>query len=248
MANWLAFRVGAAPVAICHFIAKSITRSYGVAPRAIIPNGIPVARFSQPLQSRSEWRRANAIPEDAMVFTCVARLAAPKNITVLLEAFAALNRREDILVLAGDGPHRAQLEDEARSRGLAGSVRFLGTRLDVPELLGASDAFVLPSSWEGHPLSVMEAMAAGRAVVATNVGGVPELVSHDETGLLVASEDVVGLASAMRSIAEHEELRERLGRDAGRFASKELDVSLMATRYDALYRDLVAQVRPVELA
>lgn len=247
MANWLAFRVGVAPVAICGFIARSITRSYGVVPRAIIPNGIPVARFARPPQSREEWRRANAIAESAVVFTCVARLAAPKNISVLLEAFAALDRRDCILVLAGDGPLRAQLEGEARSRGLTGSVRFLGRRLDVPELLAASDAFVLPSSWEGYPLSIMEAMAAGRAVIATNVGGVPELVRHNETGLIVPSNDVGGLASAMRGMAERKDLRERLGRDAGRFAAKALDVSRMATQYDALYQALVKPARGTEL-
>jgi len=246
LANWAAFHLGVAPVAICGFIATSITRSYGIAPRAIIPNGIPVARFSRPTLSPAEWRRANAIPERAVVFACVARLAAPKNIPALLEAFAALERSDATLVLAGDGPLRAQLEDEARGHGLADSVRFLGTRLDVPELLAASDVFVLPSSWEGHPLSVMEAMAAGRAVVATNVGGVAELVKHDETGLLVDSNDVRGLASAMRAMAEKRELRERLGREAGRVAAESLDVSLMAERYDALYQDLLTPARRAE--
>ncbi|BDG06321.1 glycosyltransferase [Anaeromyxobacter oryzae] len=238
-AHALAFRAGVAPVAICEFVASTIARVYGVRPRAVIPNGIPVRTFATPTVSRERWRAANRVPADAIAFACVARLAPPKNTEGLLEAFAALDARDAVLLLAGDGPLEAELRARARRSGVEDRVHFLGARADVPDLLAASDVFVLPSSWEGHPLSVMEAMAAGAAVVATAVGGVPELVRHGETGLLVPPADGPALASALRQLYADSAQRARLGRAARQVAAERFDASLMAARYADLYRELM---------
>jgi glycosyltransferase involved in cell wall biosynthesis len=243
--HWLAIRAGVAPIAICGAVADGIRRVYGVPARAIIPNGIPVAAFSAPRVPRQEWRRLQGIPDDAILFTCVARLSAQKNVGVLVQAFAALGRRPDrMLLLCGDGEGQGRLEDAAKRLGVADRVRFLGSRPDVPEVLGASDVFVLPSLYEGHPLSVMEAMAAGRPVIATAVGGVPEVVRPGETGLLVAPGDFQALATAMERLAGDAAERERLGRNGARIAAERFDVSQMAAAYDRLYQELLSTAGP----
>jgi glycosyltransferase involved in cell wall biosynthesis len=240
LGHWLAIRAGVAPIAICQSVADSIWSVYGVRARALIPNGVPVATFSTPSVPRQVWRERQGIPQAAVVFTCVARLSAQKNVGALVQALAALRgRREAMLLLCGDGEEQGQLEAEARRLGVAERVRFLGSRADVPEVLCASDVFVLPSLYEGHPLSVMEAMAAGRPVIATAVGGVPELVRPEQTGLLVPPGDVAALAAAMERLAGSQEERERLGRRGARLAAELFDVSKMADAYDRLYQSLL---------
>lgn len=240
ISHWLAIRAGVAPVAICQTVADSIEKVYGVPPRALIPNGIPVATFTEPRVRRDAWRSLNQVPADAVVFTCVARLSAQKHIGALVRALASpAGPKGALLMLCGDGEERIELEAEARRLGLAKRVRFLGSRSDVPEVLGASDVFVLSSLYEGHPLSVMEAMAAGRPVVATAVGGVPEIVRPGETGLLVPPGDVEALAAAMARLARDREERERLGRQGAQVAAKCFDVSTMAQAYDRLYQELL---------
>lgn len=240
LAHWAAFRAGVAPIAIGKFVAKSISRVYGIDPRAVIPHGIPVSRYATPNVGRSEWRAAHGISEAALVFACVARLTPPKNIASLLAAFASLAESGAMLLVAGDGPLRSDLESEAERLAVAARVRFLGTRSDIPDLLAASDVFVLSSLWEGNPLSVMEAMAAGKPTIATAVGGVPEFVSDGETGLLVAPDDAAALARAMRLLARDLEMRERLGRNARRIAAEAYDVRPMVDAYDRLYQEMLA--------
>ena len=241
LGHWLAIRAGVAPIAICQSVADSIWSVYGVRARAIIPNGIPVAQFSTPGVSRQAWRTRLGIPLDAVVFTCVARLSAQKNVGALLQALAAMDGRGgSMLLVCGDGEEQGRLEAEAGHLGVAERVRFLGSRTDVPEVLGASDVFVLPSLYEGHPLSVMEAMAAGRPVIATTVGGVPELVRPGETGLLVPPGDTSALAVAMERLAGNAEERVRLGRGGARVAAERFDVSHMAAAYNRLYQSLLS--------
>lgn len=239
--HWIAIRAGVAPVAICQAVARGIERVYGVPPRAVIPNAIPVARFACPEMSRDEWRSANGLPADAVVFTTVARHSAEKNLAMLVSAFSSAGLGEDgVLMLCGDGELRPSLESDARRLGVADRVRFLGNRPDVPEVLAASDVFVLPSLYEGHPLSVMEAMAAGRAVIGSAVGGIPENVRHGETGLLVPPADHAALAAALRRLYNDAEERSRFGQRGAEVAAREFDVSLMTVSYDRLYQEILA--------
>ena len=153
----------------------------------------------------------------------VARFAPPKEHGQLLEALASLRDLDWRLDLVGDGP----LQDPARARaaelGLAGRVDFLGARDDVAALLARADLFVLASRWEGLPRSVIEAMRAGLAVVASDVGGIHEEVVDGETGLLVPRGDVAALAQRLRRLLVDADLRRRMGA-AGR------------RRYEAMFR------------
>ncbi len=163
------------------------------------------------------------------------RLNPQKNHRLLLDAFAAAAIPGAHLLIAGEGDLRPELEARSAALGIATTVHFLGVRADVPRLFGAADALVMPSSWEGNPLVVMEAMAAGLPVVATRVGCVPELVSPD-TGKLTEPGDRDGLAMAMTAMAGDLVRARRLGRAATLIANERFSSEAMARAYEALYR------------
>ncbi|MDI6709614.1 MAG: glycosyltransferase family 4 protein [Thermoanaerobacterales bacterium] len=163
-----------------------------------IYNGIAPGRFDAGSGARTAIRWELGLAGDAPVIGTVARLAPQKGITYLIRALALLRERmPDVRgVVVGDGPLRATLEREAEECGVP--VVFAGYRTDIPALMAAFDVFVLPSVTEGLPLIVLEAMASGRAVVATAVGGLPEAVAEGETGLLVPPKDPDALCAALQ--------------------------------------------------
>jgi glycosyltransferase involved in cell wall biosynthesis len=171
----------------------------------------------------------------------VGRLRPPKDFPTLVRAVARLEPGAVRLEIAGDGPERAALASEIERLGLDGTVELLGTRSDVPDLLAAADVFVLSSDSEGLPMSVLEAMAAGVPVVATAVGGVPELVRDDETGLLVPPRDPGALAAALGKLAADPELRRRLGGAGRRRVENEFSLDAFHRAHLDVYR---AALRP----
>ncbi|WP_376790593.1 glycosyltransferase [Thermoflexus sp.] len=236
-----AFRMGVVPVAIAKEVARSIERVYALKGVPLIPNGIPVAEYSLGEDVRKAWRAREGYAEEDVLLVSVARMSPPKNHPLLIRAFAtvACRDRRLRLLLVGDGPLRPELEDQVRVLGLENKVRFLGVRSDVPEILATADVFVLSSEWEGNPLSVMEAMAAGKPVIATAVGGVPELVEDGVSGLLVPPADAGALAEAIWKVVDDPELRVRMGCAAFRRAKERFDVGVMVRGYEALYEQLL---------
>jgi glycosyltransferase involved in cell wall biosynthesis len=152
---------------------------------------------------------------DGLVLACAGRLTAQKALHVAVDAVAEVPRAQ--LLVRGDGPERAGLEAQAAGRGLGDRIHFLGpgTREDVLRLFAAADAVLLTSAWENLPHTVLEALAVGTPVIATSVGGVPEVVHDGDNGLLVPPGDAPALAAAIRRLDEDDALRRRL-RDAAR--------------------------------
>ncbi|HLI85957.1 MAG TPA: glycosyltransferase [Bryobacteraceae bacterium] len=227
------------PVAVSRAVARSVVELYGGAEPVTIPNGIPVCNFRFDASARREWRAAQGFEQDAFLFLATGRLEVPKSPVRLLRAFAELVRERCYLLFAGDGPLRPTVEEEIRRLTLENRVRLLGRRGDVPECLSAVDAFVLCSDWEGNPLGLMEAMACGLPVIATSVGGVPELVQDRRHGLLVEAGDAAALTSAMRAVLDSAELRRALGEAARRRARAEFTVDRMVESYSRLYRTVL---------
>jgi glycosyltransferase involved in cell wall biosynthesis len=230
------FRSGVAAVAIGDEVARSVVEVYGRPARATIPNGIPVAAMVAAPDARAAVRAELHAPDGAPVIVAVGRLDAQKNHALLVEAMAdprlrALGAR---LWIAGDGPARGALRTQAALLGVEDQVTLLGVRGDVPRLLAAADAFVLSSDWEGNPLVVMEAMAAGLPVVATAVGCVPELVTP-ECGRLVRAGDAAGLAAALREVLADPAARARMGQASGARARSRFDLPVMASAYLDLF-------------
>lgn len=234
----LGARLGVVPVAIAQGVLDSVRSSLPGMEIPLIPNGIPVKRYRTPGVSRSEWRGREGIAPDDFAFVFVARMQEQKNHGLLIRVFARLAKSVPAvrLLLAGDGELRAGLEAVAQELGCRNRIHFLGNRKDVPDLLGAADAFVLSSDWEGNPLCILEAMAAGLPVVSTAVGGIPELVEHERTGLLVPPKDAEALFGAMSRLAMNRHLAREIGSAAARHADETFDVRHMVDAYAALYR------------
>jgi glycosyltransferase involved in cell wall biosynthesis len=190
---------------------RAIALRWGLDPArvSVLPNPAPDV---PPLPSRDELRAGLGL--DGSVLAFAGRLGPQKAVGVLLDALA--DAREVTLVIAGDGPERATLERRAGELGLGSRVRFLGSvpREEVLRLFGAADASVLPSAWENFPHTVVEALAVGCPVIATAVGGVPEVVQDGVNGLLVPPGDPEALRDGIRRFFSDGELRRRLAEAA----------------------------------
>ncbi len=233
----LAFQRNVIPVAVSQEVAQWMKQFHGIRDCQVIPNGIPVSDYQHPSVSRQAWRKAHGFSDADLLFVCVARLEKQKNHAMLLKAFAHSFQSSGPghLVLAGDGTCRQELEVQVRESRLEHKIHFLGRRSDIPELLGASDVFVLPSQNEGNPLSLMEAMAAGLPAVATAVGGVPELLEDHKSGFLVAPGNWEAMGEAMLHLLENVEIRRTMAAFAARRAVEIFSATHMAQGYMELY-------------
>lgn len=211
---------------------------------SMIHNGVDVELFrsARPV-SRSEL----GVRDGVAVIGTVARLDEPKKgLTVLLRALAGIAARSDVpdwqVLLVGDGPARAELERTAAELGLAGQVVFAGVRRDIPSVLRVLDVFVCPSLYEGFGIVIVEAMAAGRPVVASAVGGVPEIVVDGETGLLVPAGDAPALADAIARLLRDPASARQMGARGGDRARELFSVERMVRQHERLYEALSARL------
>lgn len=207
--------------------------------RVLIPNGVrlaPVAAGARAATKR-EWLGDAA----GSVVLYVGRLEWVKGVERLLPMWSALRRHgAATLVIVGDGPLRAGLESEAAARGLGRSVRFLGSHPEVTPFYLITDVFVLPSASEGLSNALLEAMAAGLPVVASNVGGNRDVVEHGVSGFLVDWADPGGPAALVGRLLDDTMLRRRLGEAASRRAH-DFSIASVADRYSDLYRAVASR-------
>ena len=196
----------------------------------VIPNAVQVSALPRAVQ------RAGVVE-----LISVGRLRAPKDFITLARALARLERGSFRASLIGDGPDRSMIEAELEQLGLGDSVRLLGDRSDVPRLLAAADVFVCSSRSEGMPISIIEAMAAGLPVVASAVGGVPEMVDDERTGLLVAPGAAAALADALARLIGDRALREQMGRAGRRDALQRYDLPPFRRAHLELYARLLEE-------
>jgi len=199
----------------------------------VVRNGIDAPPPAAPV-------RPDGVPDAAPLLLHVGRLAPQKGQLELVEALARLTRRDAVAVLVGkdletDGRFERELVARAAELGLGDRVVLTGYREDVAGLLAAADVFVLPSTAEGLPLTVLEAMAAARPVVATRVGGIPEAVVDGETGLIVPPEDVDALTGALDALLADPERARRLGESGRRRVEAEFSAAAMTGRVLDLY-------------
>ncbi|AGP42094.1 glycosyltransferase family 4 protein [Sorangium cellulosum] len=180
------------------------------------------------------------VPASGYHVGCVARLSPEKDHATLLAAFARLRevRPDAHLTLIGDGPLRPALEEQAARLGLGGAVTFTGTRGDVAELLPAFDVFALASLTEGISLTLIEAAAAGLPIVATRVGGNPEIIEEGSTGLLVSPGAPEPLAAALEAVAARED-RAAMGERGRARVIERFGLDQMVRAYEALYAEVL---------
>jgi glycosyltransferase involved in cell wall biosynthesis len=206
-----------------------------------IPNGV----LPLPAASGKDVRAELGIAADAEVLGIVGLLRPQKAHEVLLAALALLagERPKLALLVVGGGPEQEYLERAARAFGVESRTRFLGDRADVPDLLGAFDLAVCCSDFEGSPLSVMEYMDAGLPIVASAVGGVPDLIEDGVHGLLVAPRDPRALADAIVELLSDPQRARAMGARARERRAAEFDIELQVRRLEALYEELLEAKR-----
>jgi glycosyltransferase involved in cell wall biosynthesis len=229
-------------IAVSEDVARAVARAYKPPRRRLftIPNGVDLERFGGE-GGRARGRDDLALPPHARVIIVVAKLFAQKGHAVLLDALASTNLQPDDAVLfVGDGPEREPLQRLAHERGLT-TVRFLGNRTDIPLLLAASDIFVLPSLWEGLPMALLEGMASGLPVIATEVAGSRQVVTSGQSGILVPPGDPASLAAAITRLLASDEERARLGRAARERVEAEFSAGRQAVRHAEAYEVALAR-------
>lgn len=238
--RWAA-RNARAFVAVSADLAEFIAGTLGVARSRvhILRNGIDPSVFECDARARVDVRAELSIgPTQPLLLAC-GELTPVKGHEYLLRALQQLAKEGSnaVVVLAGDGPLRADLEAFARSLDISARVRFLGFRTDVPALLSAADIFVMPSLSEGLPLALLEAMSVGVPVVATAVGGVPEVIRTGVTGWLAPASDADALARALLEVLQNPGARERVIKDARLLCRTQYDLRATVSCYAELYRN-----------
>ncbi len=210
---------------------------------AVVPNGVDTERFKVSPEERAHVRTELGIADDELLVGGIGRLADMKAFHILIEAVSIARGKvpKIRLVLVGDGPLRGQLEQRAADLGIADRVTFTGIRYDIPAVLAAFDIFAMSSEREGMPISLLEAMSAGKPIVATRVGGIPEAVTDHVEGLLVNSGSPQAMADAIVEIASDPGLAAKLGQRASERAAADYSVAATARKLEQLYCTLLAK-------
>lgn len=238
VANAATYPLDDAHLAVSEGVARSV-----MAPLRrdveVLTHGIDVASVASHREHRDSKRKELGLEPDTVLVITVAHLREEKAYDVLLDAAARVSGAgPDVrFVSVGHGPLAAEMEARRAERHLGERFRFLGFRPDVPELLAAADIFCLASRHEGLPVALMEAYALGLPVVGTRVGGLPEVVEHGGSGILVAPEDPAALADAILALAADGECRRRFGRRAAELAGQ-FDSRISVRRLEAVYDEV----------
>lgn len=205
----------------------------------VIPNGVDVQRF-HPRVDGSLIRAELGFTAKTPVAGIVAALRPEKNHALLIEAMAIVRRTVENaqLLIVGDGPERDKLVQLAHQRGIAEAIHFLGTRTDIPELLSAMDVFVLTSQMEANPVSILEAMAAGKPVVAPRVGSIPESVLDGETGYLTEPGNADQVADRLTQLFQHGDRALSMGQRGRKMVEERWSLDVMVDGYQDLIEEI----------
>lgn len=229
-------------IAVSEGIADELRRAYGMPADKItvVPNGVDPDRL-EPKSGRAQVRQALGVAQDAPVLLQVGRLTPQKGYDVLFDAIARIApAHPGLVVLAvGEGPLRQQLEQQVQALKIDHMVRLLGHREDVADLLHAVDLVTLASRSEGMPYTLLEAMGSGRAVVATRIGGIEEVIQQEDTARLVPSEDAEALAEAVNVLLADSGTAATMGTAAREYIMQHHTAAGMLAQVESIYRDVL---------
>ena len=232
-------------IAVSKFVAsyRLDTRRSDAARLRVIPNFVDLASLRAQEGAREEVLEEFGLSKDALIIGTAGRLAEEKGHHVLLEAMAVSSHvpADAVLLLVGDGQLRQELEERAEGLGLAGRTRITGWREDAPRLITAMDVFVMPSLFETFGNALVEAMALGKPVIATSVGGMPEILSCPEFGVLVPPNDPGALAEAIGRLSASALVRQTLGAAGRRHVEENFSLDVVTGRISGLYAELCGE-------
>jgi len=211
---------------------------------SVIYNGVELVRYNPHLYEPEEIRRSLSITDDYPVIGTIGRLVYQKGFSHFLEAarYVYSKKQKVRFVIVGQGPEEAALKHLAESLGISQVCTFAGLRFDVAPILSAFDLFVLSSVLEGLPRIVIEAMAMKRPIIATDIDGVREELTHNETGLLVPPANSKALANAILSLLEDRDKARQLGSEARKRAEQLFDLENTIKRVENLYEEVLASI------
>ncbi len=246
IANRFLLRRSDRVTAVGQFVKQMLVDHEGLAPGCIqvIHNGIEPQQFSikPPDEQRARIRAELGLGDDQPVILQVARFHPVKDhacgVRAMAHVLGAVPKAQ--LILVGDGPERDAIETLANELGVSRSVRFLGVRTDIPDLMAAADVFMLSSLSEGISVTLLEAMAAARPIAATDVGGNGEVVLHDQTGLLSPRGDAEALARNLTTLLRDPDLRRRMGLAGRDRLLKQFTQQQMHDAFAGLYEEMTA--------
>jgi glycosyltransferase involved in cell wall biosynthesis len=237
----ITLRLASAVYCVCeHGARRPKVRRHARTNLGVIHNGVPL-----PSGESRDWdgRRALGFSDQDVVALCVCRVSVDKGLLVLAEALHHLEgvgASQPKLLLVGDGPDVPRIKAAFGSLVQRGRVVMLGHRKDIPKLHALSDLFVLPTLHENLSMAILEAMAAGRAVLATEVGGNPELVEHRRSGLLVPVQDSGALAKGLENLVASGQLRREMGQAGRARIAAAFSVERLASRLAQVYEGLLS--------
>jgi glycosyltransferase involved in cell wall biosynthesis len=225
-------------VAVSEDIRNQLVNLVGISPHRVsmIPNGVDTERFRFDAEKRSAIRSQLGVGLDQLLIGSIGSYYPVKGHKFLVEAMkrVVVNGRTVKLVMAGQGPLAGELREQVNENNLKENVQIVGYIDDTPGLLSALDIFVMPSLSEGLPLALLEAAANGRCIVASKVGGIPEIITDNENGILVSPGDVDALAGALARALNEPERRKALGKCAEKIAQNSWSIRRTADLYLAL--------------
>jgi glycosyltransferase involved in cell wall biosynthesis len=228
-------------VTVSRTMADEVSSQLGIPPSKVtaIPNAIPVEKYYRPAEREAARRELGLSPETlAIGFT--GRISKVKNLDLFLEAFRMMFAENPSmhLVLAGEGDLRPALEAQAKRLGIDRAVSWVGFCSNIPRFLSAVDIYVQPSANEGLSLSILEAMAAEKPVIATRVGSAEEIIKDGTTGILIEPGEAPSIAAALKILTANVELRNCISQRAREFVTKEYNIQKMVDGYYQIYRSL----------
>ncbi len=211
----------------------------------VINNGIDLHRFD-PDRTYKDIRAEFGIPKDVILFGYISRITKQKDPIGMIDAFSrVLAHTKDIrLLMIGEGDLQEQAMERVKELALTSYVYFDNFRQDVPELLNGIDIYCLPSLWEGFPIGLLEAMAMGKAVIATNVDGSKEIIQSHNNGILIAPSDSSALSDAMVALCDDQRLRGKLQANAKQTITQKYNAATMTKTTEALYDSIFTSCSP----
>ena len=227
-------------VAISEDLKHELQKTYKVrCPLTLIYNGIDGQRFSD--NSFSAVRKELSISDETTLFGCGVVFSKQKGLMYLLEAVSLVKDqiKNVQFIIAGDGPLREQLEAQVNELEISDLVRFIGYRSDMPAVIQALDVYILPSLWEGLPLALIEAMALGKPIICTSVGGNPEIVIDGENGLVVPPQNPVALSEAILKLSCSTTVRNKISVNNRSRFEEYFSESAMINGHETLYEQLL---------
>ena len=228
-------------VAVSNHMCKQILSLPVISQRRVtaIPNAIPVEKFFRP-DLRDEGRREFGLNSDTIAIGFAGRMERVKTIDLLLLVYqkVLVKHPDTRLLLVGEGSKQVEWQNLADRLGVSHAVIWAGFRADMPRILAALDIFIQPSINEGLSLATLEAMAAGKAIIATDVGGTSEIIQNNHTGLLVKPGSTDSLAAALITYLDYPEKRKKLALSGQVFVKEEFHVNRMTNSYQDLYLEL----------